>query len=145
MDLHSLIKTVNRRKKRIGRGHGSGKVKTGGRGTKGQKARGKIPSIFEGGQLPLSKRLPFKRGKNRNKPLGEKPLVINIKDLSVFTKDSVVDQQSLLSKKMVDERAKERGVKILGDGDLKVALIVKVACSKQARDKIVKAGGKVDV
>lgn len=145
MDIHSLTKTVHKRKKRIGRGHGSGKVKTGGRGTKGQKARGRISSIFEGGQLPLSKRLPFKRGKNRNKPLGEKPLVINIKDLSVFTKDSVVDQQSLLSKKLVDERVKERGVKILGDGDLNIALVVKVICSKPARDKIVKAGGKVEV
>ncbi|MBI3980557.1 50S ribosomal protein L15 [Candidatus Microgenomates bacterium] len=145
MDLHSLTKTVQKRKKRIGRGHGSGKVKTGGRGTKGQKARGRIRSIFEGGQLPLSKRLPFKRGKNRNKPLGEKPLVINIKDLSVFTKDAVVDQQSLLSKKLVDERVKERGVKILGDGNLSIALVVKVICSKPARDKIVKAGGKVEV
>lgn len=68
MNIHSLPKIVKRSKKRLGRGHGSGKVKTSGRGTKGQKARGKLPLGFEGGQTPLVKRLPYLRGKGRNKP-----------------------------------------------------------------------------
>lgn len=66
MNLSQLPKIVHRSKKRIGRGHGSGKVKTAGRGSKGQKARGKIPAGFEGGQLPLIKRLPLLRGKGKN-------------------------------------------------------------------------------
>ena len=67
MKLSQLPRTVSRPKKRLGRGHGSGKVKTSGRGTKGQKARGHMPIGFEGGQLPLIKRLPLLRGKSKNK------------------------------------------------------------------------------
>ena len=67
MKLESLPKTTERRKKRLGLGHGSGRGKTAGRGTKGQRARGKIPISFEGGAIPLIKRLPFMRGKGKNK------------------------------------------------------------------------------
>ena len=67
MELNKLAKTTVKTKKRLGQGHGSGRVKTSGRGTKGQKARGKIPLRFEGGALPLIKRMPFHRGKGKNK------------------------------------------------------------------------------
>lgn len=144
MQLHQLKKTIHNRKKRMGRGHGSGKVKTAGRGTKGQKARGRIRATFEGGQLPLTKRLPFQRGKNRNHPLIEKPLVLNVKDLAVFEKNTVVDVQSLINKKLINDVALERGVKILGDGELTVSLTVKLPCSKKALVKIQSAGGKVE-
>ena len=67
MKLENLTKVTDRKKKRLGQGHGSGRGKTGGRGTKGQKARGKVSLTFEGGALPLIKRLPFHRGKGKNK------------------------------------------------------------------------------
>lgn len=143
MALHTLVKIKETSKKRLGQGHGSGKVKTGGRGTKGQLARNKVPLYFEGGALPLIKRLPFRRGKGRNKSFRKVPLVINLKHLAKFSKNQVVDIDSLIKNKIVNASdAKEFGVKILGDGEIKEALIIKVAISKSALKKIEKAGGK---
>lgn len=145
MKLHSLPKSVAKSKKRIGLGHGSGRVKTAGRGTKGQKARGKIPSRFEGGALPLIKRLPFRRGRSRNKVFKKKPIAINIKFLEVLSKNTTVDVKTLVDAKIVDAfDARIYGVKILGDGQLSVPLIIKLPCSKGARKKIEKAGGRVE-
>ena len=144
MNLSNLSKTTIRKKKRVGLGHGSGRGKTAGRGTKGLKARGNVPLDFEGGALPLIKRLPFLRGKGRNKALKKKPFVINISALNIFSKDQTVDIESLSKHKMVDlETAKQVGVKILGDGELGVALTVKVSVSKGAAKKIEKAGGEI--
>lgn len=146
MQLDSLTKTTQRGKKRLGQGHGSGRVKTSGRGTKGQNARSSRALSFEGGALPLIKRLPFRRGKGRNKVFKKKPMVINVKDLSLFKKDSVVDIDALIKNRIVKEDdAKIYGVKILGDGELNVSLIVKLSVSKGARKKIEKAGGSVDL
>ena len=145
MALNKLKKIKKSSKKRLGQGHGSGRGKTAGRGTKGQKARGKIPLSFEGGSLPLIKRLPFRRGKGRNKVFKKKPLVINIKVLNLLKKDSVVDLQTLIKNRIVDEKdAKTYGVKILGEGDLKIPLTIKLPISKGASSKIKKAGGKVE-
>ena len=83
MKLESLPKITQKRRKRLGRGFGSGKGKTAGRGTKGQKAREKVKFGFEGGQLPLTKRLPLRRGKGRNKPLKPAPLIVNLKYLYI--------------------------------------------------------------
>ena len=144
MKLSNLSKTTETRKKRLGQGHGSGRVKTAGRGTKGQKARGKIPLRFEGGALALIKRMPFRRGKGKNKIFREKPIVINVKILNVLKEDEKVNIKTLSSYKIVDEKeAQAYGVKILGDGDLKVSLIVELPVSKGALKKIEKAGGKV--
>lgn len=146
MNLQTLPKITTKKKRRLGQGHGSGRGKTGGRGTKGQKARGKIPSYFEGGALPLIKRLPFRRGKGKNKVFKKKPMTINVKVLNIFKKDSVVDLESLSKLKIVDPKdAKMYGVKILGDGDLGVSLKVKLPVSKGALKKIEKAGGKVEL
>lgn len=146
MALHSLVKIKHPTKKRLGQGHGSGKVKTGGRGTKGQKARNKVPTYFEGGALPLIKRLPFRRGKGRNKSFRNIPLIVNLKNLEVYKKGQVVDLESLIKNKIVKESdAREFGVKILGDGDIKEALTIKVAISKSALRKIEKAGGKLEL
>ena len=82
MNLSTLPKITESSKKRLGRGYGSGKAKTSGRGTKGQRSKEKIKFGFEGGQLPLIKRLPMRRGKDRFKSLKNKPLVINIKYLN---------------------------------------------------------------
>ena len=145
MALNKLKKIKKSEKKRLGQGHGSGRGKTAGRGTKGQKARGKISLSFEGGALPLIKRLPFRRGKGKNKVFKKKPLVINIKVLNLLKKDSVVDLQTLIKNRIVDEKdAKTYGVKILGEGDLKIPLTIKLPISKGAASKIKKAGGKVE-
>ena len=144
MKLNELPTITKRSKKRLGRGHGSGRVKTSGRGTKGQKARGKIPAYFEGGGLSLIKRLPMLRGRARNKVLRKKPIVLNVKYLNVLPKGSSVDLQALIVHKLVDvHEAKSYGVKILGEGELSVALSVSLPCSRGARVKIEKAGGKV--
>lgn len=145
MKLHTVIKTTDRSKRRLGQGHGSGRGKTAGRGTKGQKARSSIALSFEGGALPLIKRLPFRRGKGKNNPLRKKPVILNVKILNYLKKDSVVDIGLLVKNKFVDEsEAKRFGVKILGEGDLQIPLIVRLPVSKGALQKIEKAGGKVE-
>lgn len=144
MKLDQLPKTTIKSKKRLGRGYGSGRGKTAGRGTKGQKARSKVKLGFEGGQLPLIKRLPLKRGKGRFKPFKKKPLAVNVKLLNFFPKEEKVTLKTLIKYKIVKEdEAKKFGVKILGDGDLKIPLIVELPCSKGAIKKIEAAGGKV--
>jgi len=146
MNLNQLPKIKKTSKKRLGQGHGSGKVKTSGRGTKGQKARNKVPMYFEGGALPLIKRLPYRRGKGRNKSFNKQPLVVNIKFLNAFSKNQIVDLSALVKAKIVKESdAKQFGVKILGDGELNQALIVKLPISKSAAKKIEKAGGSVEL
>lgn len=144
MKLNELPKITEKPKKRVGRGAGSGRGKTAGRGTKGQKAREKIKLGFEGGQLPLIKRLPLKRGKGRNKSLKPGPIVVNIKYLNVLPKGSLVDLETLIKARIVKEdEARSFGVKILGDGELLLPLTVKLPCSGGAKEKIEKAGGKV--
>lgn len=146
MNLSHLDKIKTKKKKRVGQGHGSGRGKTAGRGTKGQKARNSVAIYFEGGALPLTKRLPFLRGKGRNRSLQQKPSVLNVSALNVFTKGSVVTLESLAEKRLVIiESTKQKGVKILGDGELQVALTVKLPVSKGAAEKIKKAGGTVTV
>jgi large subunit ribosomal protein L15 len=145
MQLNKLSTTITRSKRRLGQGHGSGRVKTAGRGTKGQNARSSRSLSFEGGALPLIKRLPFRRGKNKNKAYKNKPIVINIKDLNLLKANSIVDLKTLVSNNLVDQKqAKVNGIKILGDGELKTALTVKLPVSKSAAEKIIKAGGRVE-
>lgn len=144
MKLDKLPKIVRRPKKRLGQGHGSGKVKTSGRGTKGQKARGKIRAAFEGGQMPLIKRLPLRRGRGRNNSLNSKSLVVNLKYLNLLEKDSLVDLKALVKAGIIKEdEGKAYGVKILGDGELKIALKMTLPCSAGAKKKIEKAGGEI--
>lgn len=145
MKLNQLPKTMTKSKKRLGRGYGSGKGgHTVGRGTKGQKARGKVKLGFEGGQLPFIKRFPLKRGKGKFKPFKRKPLVVNVKFLNLIPKDETVDLQTLIKYRIIKEDgAKKFGVKILGDGELRVPLVVRLPCSKGATEKIKKAGGEV--
>lgn len=146
MQLSNLKKITKSRKKRLGQGHGSGRVKTSGRGTKGQKARGKIPLSFEGGAVSLIKRLPFRRGKGRQKTITKKPVVINVKVLNLLPKNTTVDIQTLIDKKIVDKgEAISFGVKILGDGEINIPLVVKLPVSKNAAKKIEKAGGRVEL
>lgn len=144
MQLHTLSKITKARKKRGGQGHGSGRGKTSGRGTKGQKARNKVPLRFEGNQLSLLNRMPFRRGKGRNKSFKDQPLILNIKVLNLFPKGTTVDMDSLIKYKVVVEKdARKYGIKILGDGELNQVLTVALPVSKGAKEKIEKAGGSV--
>lgn len=128
MKLHELIKIKARSDKRVGRGLGSGKGKTAGRGTKGQKARGKIPQGFIGGTIPLYKKLPLRRGKG-NSSRSVKPKVVNLSDLQNLKEGSTVDLDSLIENKIITKKEAGRGVKILGRGEIKQTLIFKLPVS----------------
>ncbi len=141
MHTSQLPSVVDRSHKRLGRGHGSGRGKTSGRGTKGQKARGTIPPYFEGGQLSVFERMPYLRGKLRNKSLKAKPVIIQVGALSVLPAKSTVTLAALQKAGMVEEDT--TGVKILSGGTLTVALTVEVPCSEGAKRVIEKAGGSV--
>jgi len=146
MKLDKMPKTTEKKKKRIGRGYSSGKGgHTSGRGQKGQKSRGKVGFLFEGSKMrkSLVKRLPMKRGKEKFKPSSRKPLIINIKYLNLLKENSEVTVKTLFKNGLVSKEAQKLGVKILGDGKLEKSLIVKVPVSKGAKEKIIKAGGKV--
>lgn len=142
MNLSDLPKLVSRPKKRLGRGHGSGKVKTSGRGTKGQKARGTMPPGFEGGQSPLIKRLPYLRGKGRNHSRKPKAFPVAVGKLNTLPKGTIVTLETLKKYRMIGGDVSR--VKLLGGGELAVAMTVKVACSKSARETIIAAGGLVE-
>ena len=146
MELHNLPKTTKTAHKRLGLGHGSGRGKTSGRGTKGQKARRKIPMYFEGGALPLIKRMPFRRGKDKNYSLKGKPVIVNVSDLNKIAKDTVVDLKVLVAQRLANEKdAMKNGIKILGNGEITTALVIKgIPVTPGAKGKIEKAGGKVE-
>ena len=143
MELHTLEKATIRPKKRIGRGIGSGKDKSAGRGYKGQKARGKIGLGFIGGTLPLYKKLPFKRGLG-NPKRSTKMIPLPLSRLTVFKSGSIVDMAGLIEHKIVLEgKVKRFSVKIMGEGEINIPLTVKLPTTKSAAKKIEKAGGKV--
>ena len=145
MNLHELSPAAGSTTKayRKGRGAGSGNGKTAGRGHKGQWARsgGSVRVGFEGGQMPLARRLP-KRGFHN---IFAKPLeAINVSALEKFEDGAVVDVQALLEKGVLSKC--QYGVKILGNGEISKKLIVKAsAFSASAKEKIVAAGGKWEV
>ncbi len=131
------------RKKRIGQGRGSGHGKTATRGSKGQKSRAgsRIRPGFEGGQMPLHRRLP-KRGFTN--VFRKSYAVINLRDLAAFSSGETVTPQVLLERGVI--RKLGDGLRVLGDGELKVPLNISAQhFSKSALDKIQKAGGKAEV
>jgi large subunit ribosomal protein L15 len=136
-------KGARKARKRLGRGVGSGKGKTAGRGTKGHNSRsgGGVRPGFEGGQMPLHRRLP-KRGFTN---IFKKEIsVINIRDLSEFESGSIVDVAALVGKGLV--KGRRDGIKLLGQGDINIPLTIRVnQVSKGAEEKIIAAGGKIEV
>jgi len=127
-------------KRRVGRGESGRRGKTAGRGTKGLKARNKLRAGFEGGQMPLARRLPKLRGfKNPNK---EYFALVNVEALNEFRKGSTVTPDDLRTQGLIKKRGR---VKVLGEGELKKSLTVKAhAFSKTAIDKIEAAGGTAE-
>ena len=145
MKLHELLPPDGSRRprKRVGRGVGSGNGKTAGRGTKGHNSRsgGGVRPGFEGGQMPLHRRLPKRGFTNIFK---KKIVVINIRDLARFESGSIVDEAALVRIGLV--KGRRDGIKLLGKGEISVPLTVKVNdASKSAREKILAAGGNVEV
>jgi large subunit ribosomal protein L15 len=138
--LHEL-KPAPRSKKprtRVGRGRGSGRGAYSGRGSKGQKAKENLPTVFEGGQLPLVKRLPFMRGFTNLFRTEYSP--VNVESLGLFEDGADVTPELLVERRLVRRRRDK--VKILGGGELSRSLKVSAhAFSKTARHKIESAGG----
>ena len=146
MKLHELERNIKAtgKKKRVGRGSGSGLGKTSGRGQKGQKARsgGSINPVFEGGQLPLYRRLP-KRGFTNGK-FRTRYAVINLKDLNVFENGTLVTPALLKAKGIIKNQLD--GIKILGEGKLEKNLTIQAnKFSTTALEKIKESGSKAEV
>lgn len=143
MDLNSLPKITAKKSRRLGRGHGSGRVKTSGRGTKGQKAREKVSLKFAGSSLQASwlKRLPLKRGKGKNKSHQKKAFALNLKYLNALKPNSEVTVQSLKEANVINGQISK--VKILGEGEINIPLTIKIPTSNRAALKITNAGGKI--
>lgn len=134
---------ARKKRKRIGKGEGSGLGKTAGRGHKGSNSRsgGGVRPGFEGGQMPLQRRLPKRGFTNIFK---KRIAIVNLGDLKRFEKDSVVDEVALVKAGLV--KGKRDGIKILGNGDLDSALTVRVNhISRSAKIKIEQCGGTVEV
>ena len=145
MKLNELSPAQGSRKapRRLGRGVGSGRGKTAGRGTKGYNSRsgGGVRPGYEGGQMPLHRRLPKRGFANIFR---KNIAVINVRDLAKFAKGSVVDEAALVAAGLV--KGQKDGIKLLGHGEIKHSLEVQVnQISKSAREKIEAAGGKVEV
>lgn len=129
-------------RKRVGRGVGSGWGKTAGRGTKGFKSRsgGSVRPGFEGGQMPIHRRLPKRGFTNIFK---KEYAILNVKDLARFEDGQVVDEVALVESGLV--KGRRDGIKILGNGEISMKLTIKdCLVSKSAREKIEAAGGTVE-
>jgi len=145
MELQDLVCPAGSKKapKIIGRGHGSGQGKTAGKGHKGQKARsgGGVRPGFEGGQMPLQRRIPKRGFKNI---FAKKVVSVNVSDLEKFGAGSVVDANELVSMGLIRKNFDK--IKVLGNGTLTKNLTVKAQMfSKSAIEKIESAGGKAEV
>jgi large subunit ribosomal protein L15 len=147
-DLHPAAGS-HKREKRFGRGHGTGRGKTAGRGTKGQKARtgGTVHRAFNGGQTRLSKRLPFLRGLgNSNIPFRDTYAIINLGALSELEAGTQVTPQFLAEEGFLSNAEGKGLLKVLGEGEIEHALHVRAhKFSASARAKIEAAGGSVEI
>ena len=148
MELNNINVNIHKKKKRLGRGIGSGKGKTSGRGVKGQKSRSGVAiKSFEGGQMPLYRRLPKRGFSSLYKK--EKNVVINLRDLeklilkNKFKNNEKINLRKILLKEKVSKKIK---VKILGTGELKTKISISTdKISESARKKIEKSGGSIEL
>lgn len=147
MDIQTLspAKNSNRKSFRVGRGIGSGLGKTSGKGHKGQNARsgGGVRPGFEGGQLPLIRKLPIRGFNNYN--FKKQYATVNVGDLEMFEANSVITQELLYETRVIGKMM-PYGLKVLGDGELTKPLTIQAKkFTKSAVEKIEKAGGKIEV
>ena len=147
MNLNNLVKN-NKKKIRVGRGIGSGRGKTSSRGHKGQKSRSGVAiKSFEGGQMPLYRRLPkrgFKSLNNKNMAILNLSKIQNIYEKNKKELKSSLDLKYLKDNKFINKKYSK--LKILGSGELKIKLDINAHfASKQAQEKVIKAGGKLNI
>lgn len=145
MKLNDLAPEQGEKKarKRLGRGVASGTGKTAGRGSKGHNARsgGGVRPGYEGGQMPIHRRLPKRGFKNHFKKIFA---IVNVEDLNRFEADAVVDEAALVRQGLI--KGDRDGIKILGNGDVQVPLTLRInKISENAKQKIEAAGGKIEV
>ena len=145
MRLNDLAPEKGQRKtrKRVGRGVGSGSGKTAGRGSKGQNCRsgGGVRPGYEGGQMPIHRRLPKRGFKNHFKKTFA---IVNVQDLNRFEAQSVIDEVAWITSGLV--KGDRDGIKMLGKGDVEIPVTVRInKISESARQKIEAAGGKIEV
>jgi large subunit ribosomal protein L15 len=147
MNLNQLTKVTDRSAKRLGRGLGSGKGKTAGRGQKGQKARGKIPAANVGAGIILYKKLPYRRGWSRthgNPPRSPKAIIVQTKALNALKAKSVVNITTLVESGLIKQKEVNKfRVKILNSGEISIPLTIEIPVSKSVKEAVEKAGGKV--
>ena len=144
--LSNLPQVNLKKKKRLGRGLGSGKGSKSGRGTtRHQKARESIPLHFEGGQGRIVKKFPLLRGKGKNNSIKKKALVINLETLNNLKDNAIVNTALLIKENIITNGNESLPVKILANGQLKKKLIIKLSVSKKVKEAVEKLGGQVEV
>jgi large subunit ribosomal protein L15 len=148
MKLHDLKpnKGAHKDRNRVGRGTAAGQGKTAGRGMKGQKSRagGGVPLYHQGGNLPFFRKLPFKRGEGFSVPNRVNYAEVNLEQLAGFDVDTEITPEVLFKAGIVNDL--DAPIKILGRGDVSVALVVKThKISKSAQEKLESAGGSVEI
>ncbi len=143
--LSNLPKINLKKKKRLGRGLGSGKGSKSGRGTtRHQKARESVPLHFEGGQGRIVKKFPLLRGKGKNNSINEKAFIINLESLNKLADGSIVTREKLIKENIITNGKESLPIKILANGTLKKKLTIKLSVSKKVKEAVEKLGGKIE-
>ena len=143
--LSNLPQVNIKKKKRLGRGLGSGKGSKSGRGTtRHQKARESVPLHFEGGQGRIVKKYPLLRGKGKNNSINAKAFVIDLETLNKLAENSIVSRETLIKENIITNGNEKLPIKILANGQLKKKLIIKLPVSKKVKEAVEKLGGQVE-
>ena len=143
--LSNLPQVNIKKKKRLGRGLGSGKGSKSGRGTtRHQKARESVPLHFEGGQGRIVKKYPLLRGKGKNNSINAKAFVIDLETLNKLAENSIVSRETLIKENIITNGNEKLPIKILANGQLKKKLVIKLPVSKKVKEAVEKLGGQVE-
>ncbi len=143
--LSNLPQVNIKKKKRLGRGLGSGKGSKSGRGTtRHQKARESVPLHFEGGQGRIVKKYPLLRGKGKNNSINAKAFVIDLETLNKLAENSIVSRETLIKENIITNGNEKLPIKILANGQLKKKLIIKLPVSKKVKEAVEKLGGTIE-
>ena len=143
--LSNLPQVNIKKKKRLGRGLGSGKGSKSGRGTtRHQKARESVPLHFEGGQGRIVKKYPLLRGKGKNNSINAKAFVIDLETLNKLAENSIVSRETLIKENIITNGNEKLPIKILANGQLKKKLNIKLPVSKKVKEAVEKLGGTIE-